>query len=295
MSSVVVDSITIGIPFSLSLANMAGKNIDATSCASNFKRTFEVPNRSFVMELATDSLCSFNSELLSNDAYWMDRVHTDSESTDLESWPLGPPSKTDLCQQPESPENGISVEGVSREEEWAMSEWVSYDLPYDESLESRRRNASEYGFGSGSGPWRRSSRSRDYSNAFHPCRKDSLEKGNSLKLRTSQVSSKASTRCSVESRTNSTPWPTTGHAAISRPTMNSSLSLSTSAQMWHKRAVSSMEKSSELDFWNNYDAFKDIGVSKSHMDRSKRHKKRFLLKMLGCFCVQAHKRNGIYL
>lgn len=278
MSSIVVDSITIGIPFSLSLANMPAKNTDQMYCASNFKRTFEVPNRSFVMELATDSLCSFTSELLSNDASWMDRVHTDSESTDL-----------DLC-----PSDGIPVEDVSREEEEALSEWVSYDLPYDESLESRRRNASEYGFGSGSRSWRRSSRSRDYSNAFHPCRPDSLEKAHSLKLRTSQPSSgTASTRCSEES--NSTPWPTTGHAAISRQTFNSSLTLSTPAGMRHKRAVTSLEKSSELDFWNNYDAFKEIGIAKSNMDRSKRHKKRFLLKMLGCFCVQTHKRNGLHL
>lgn len=280
MSSIVVDSITIGIPFSLSLANMPAKNTDQMCCASSFKRTFEVPNRSFVMELATDSLCSFTSELLSNDASWMDRVHTDSESTDL-----------DLC-----PSDGIPVEDVSREEEAALSEWVSYDLPYDESLETRRRNASEYGFGSGSRSWRRSSRSRDYSNAFHPCRLDSLEKANSFKLRTSRPSSgTASNRCSVESRTNSTPWPTTGHAAISRQTFNSSLTPRTPAQVWHKRAATSLEKSSELDFWNNYDAFKETGIAKSHMDRSKRHKKWFLLKMLGCFCAPTHKRNGIHL
>jgi len=284
MSSIVVDSITIGIPFSLSWAD-AKKNPEATVLgASTFKRTFEVPNRSFVMELATDSLCSFTSDLLSNDASGMERVHTDSESTLVES----------------HPSDGIPIEDVLREEESALSEWISYDLTVDGKSESTRRNASEYGFGSGSRSWRwTSSRSRDYSNPFHPCRLDSLEKGNSFKLASSPVSSYgAMTRCSMDSKkdADSIPWPPTGHAAISRPTINSSLNLSTVvAQKRHIRAASSLEKSSELDFWNNYDAIKEFGLDKTHVERSKRHKKWFLVKMLGCFCVQVHKRDGTYL
>lgn len=278
MSSVIVDSITIGIPFSLNLASAAEKNVDVLSTCA-FKRTFEVPNSSFVMELATDSLCSFTSDLLSNGTARMDTHNETSETYE--------DSTTDSDLYPPIP-----VEHVIREEEDSVSGGIPYDLLQEKASELGRRNASEFGSGSGSRSWRwRNSRSRDYSNAFHACKLDSLGQGSSLKLASSRASSPRTSKSSMESRTTTIPWPPTGHAAISRPTINTSLNLSTDVLRNHRRSTTSIEKSSEFDFW---DYALKLGPGKSQMERHKRNRKWFVVKMLGCFCIQPHKRDETY-
>lgn len=241
---VIVDSITIGIPFSLNLETAAEKNVDVLSTCA-FKRTFEVPNSSFVMELATDSLCSFTSDLLSTGAARMD-THDETletfedSTTDTDSFP---PSRAQLvsshvhcCV--------LVLEHVTREEEEDCgSGGIPYDLLQEKASELGRRNASDYGSGSGSRSWRwRNSRSRDYSNAFHACKLDSLGQGSSLKLASSRASSSRTSKSSMESRTTTIPWPATGHAAISRPTINTSLNLSTDVLRNHRRSMTSIDK-----------------------------------------------------
>ena len=66
------EGVAIGIPFSLNWTNVVSamdvdaKTVSSSSDQSVHRRTVALSNAGFVMELATDSICSFSSDLISD-------------------------------------------------------------------------------------------------------------------------------------------------------------------------------------------------------------------------------------
>lgn len=162
-----------GIPFSLNWANIVQTHAE-TKCDTPYKREFIMSNTSFIVELASNSVCSFDTDLFTNDSI---HIHTGT---------LEP-------RRPDShPITNSLVGGDFERDVTKGRERASYDVSRDKENGIRKCKTDYRCSISSEDPETKifDSKFRDFSNPFHVVKLESGGVNSVQKLVTSRGSSR---------------------------------------------------------------------------------------------------------